>query len=320
MIVVTGGAGFIGSCLIRELNDKGIDEILIVDNIASTDKWMNIRNKKYVDYINKNDFMDKLPSYSGISHIIHLGACSSTTERNFDYLWNNNFEFTKALWNYCTEKQLSFIYASSASTYGDGSQGFDDTMNIDTLLPLNGYGYTKQLFDLWVKKQVNCPPQYIGLKFFNVYGPNEYFKGSMSSMVYHGYRQIKENGEIRLFKSYHPRYKDGGQLRDFIYVKDVCKVILWQLDHPQVSGLFNVGTGQERSFYDLAKAAFSALDLNPVINYIDMPQPLKEKYQYFTKAKMEKLRHAGFDFDFCSIEEGVSDYIQNYLDKNFAIY
>ena len=226
MIIVTGGAGFIGSCIVRTLNDSGIEDIVIVDNIATTDKWLNIRNKKYRKYVHKLEFLTELPSYENVTAIIHMGAQSATTEKNFDYLWKNNFEYTKAMWNYCAEKQISFIYASSAATYGDGSEGFDDQADIDRLLPLNGYGYSKQLFDLWVKYQAaNVPKQHVGLKFFNVYGPNEYFKGSMASMVFHGYRQIQESGRIRLFKSCNSDYADGGQLRDFVYVKDVCSVI-----------------------------------------------------------------------------------------------
>ncbi|WP_297420766.1 ADP-glyceromanno-heptose 6-epimerase [Clostridium sp.] len=319
-IIVTGGAGFIGSCVVRTLNDVGIEDIIIVDNIMTTDKWMNMRNKKYIEYVNKNKFLDKLSSYEGITAIIHMGACSATTERDFDYLWNNNFEYTKTLWNYCREKQISFIYASSAATYGDGSQGFDDNINIDNLIPLNGYGYSKQLFDLWVKKQTEFPKQHCGLKFFNVYGPNEYFKGSMASMIFHGFKQIKETGFVKLFKSCDPNYEDGGQLRDFVYIKDACAVIKWLLDNPDVSGLFNVGTGKAQSFRELAEATFRALDLEPNIVFIDMPEQLKEKYQYYTKAEMMKLRSVGYVDEFKNLEEGALDYVQNHLNKNFEIY
>lgn len=321
MYVVTGGAGFIGSNIVRGLNDAGIEDIIIVDNIASTDKWMNIRNKKYIEYVHKSCFLEKLSSYKGIEAIIHMGAQSSTTEKDFDYLWNNNFEYTKALWEYCAERQIRFIYASSAATYGDGSHGFDDEMDIDRLLPLNGYGYSKQLFDLWVKQQaVRYPAQYVGLKFFNVYGPNEYFKGSMASMVFHGYHQIKDTGKIRLFKSYDSKYQDGGQLRDFVYVKDICSVVLWLIENPSVNGLFNVGTGQARSFRELAEATFMSLELSPNIEYIDMPEHLKEKYQYYTKAEIQKIRKAGYDKEFYSLQEGVKDYMQCYLDKGCLIY
>ncbi len=321
MIIVTGGAGFIGSCVVRTLNDRGVDDVVIVDNIGTTDKWLNIRNKKYLEYVNKAEFLQKLPQYKDVTAIIHMGACSSTTERDFDYLWTNNFEFTKALWNYCAEKQIQFIYASSAATYGDGSLGFDDRMDIDLLRPLNGYGYSKQLFDLWVKHQAEVfPAQHVGLKFFNVYGPNEYYKGSMASMVFHGFNQIQKDGEIRLFKSCDPNYADGEQLRDFVYVKDVCSVIMWFLDNPGKNGLFNVGTGHAEPFRRLAQQTFFALGKGENTKYIDMPEHLREKYQYYTKAEMSKLYEAGYDRPFKRIDEGVRDYVQNYLVNNFSNY
>ena len=293
-IIVTGGAGFIGSCVVRTLNNAGEDDVIVVDDIAQTEKWMNLRNKCYCEYIHKDRFLSCLPTLKGTQAVIHLGACSSTTEQDFDYLYQNNFEYTKTLWNWCAELDVPFIYASSAATYGDGSQGFDDQGDIDVLRPLNGYGYSKQVFDQWVKHWPTAfPPQYVGLKFFNVYGPNEYCKGSMASMVYHGYRQIKEYGTIRLFKSCNPIYADGEQLRDFVYVKDVCSVILWLLEHREVSGLFNVGTGRAQSFRELAEATFHALGMEPHIEYIDMPERLREKYQYYTKAEMDKLCQAG---------------------------
>lgn len=321
MIIVTGGAGFIGSCVVRSLNEAGCSDIVIVDNISETDKWMNMRNKKYIKYVHKSKFLEELPTYENVEAIVHMGAQSSTTERDFDYLWENNFEYTKALWNYCAEKHISFIYASSAATYGDGSLGFNDRMDIDQLLPLNGYGYSKQLFDQWVKHQAKTfPAQYCGLKFFNVYGPNEYFKGSMASMVFHGFNQIKETGKVKLFKSCNPHYTDGGQLRDFVYVKDICKVIMWLLGNKQVSGLFNVGTGRAQSFAELAEATFHALDLEPNIEYIDMPEKLRGKYQYYTKAEMSKLYAAGYPYDFMDVETGVRDYVQEHLAKKYLTY
>lgn len=321
MIIVTGGAGFIGSCVVRSLNEAGRSDIVIVDNISETDKWMNMRNKKYIKYVHKSRFLEELPTYENVEAIVHMGAQSSTTERDFDYLWENNFEYTKALWNYCAEKHISFIYASSAATYGDGSLGFNDRMDIDKLLPLNGYGYSKQLFDLWVKHQAKSfPAQYCGLKFFNVYGPNEYFKGSMASMVFHGFNQIKETGKVKLFKSCNPNYADGGQLRDFVYVKDICKVIMWLLVNKHVSGLFNVGTGRAQSFAELAEATFHALDLEPNIEYIDMPEKLRGKYQYYTKAEMSKLYDAGYPYHFADVENGVRDYVQSHLAQNFLTY
>lgn len=321
MIIVTGGAGFIGSCVVRSLNEAGRSDIVIVDNISETDKWMNMRNKKYIKYVHKSRFLEELPTYENVEAIVHMGAQSSTTERDFDYLWENNFEYTKALWNYCAEKHISFIYASSAATYGDGSLGFNDRMDIDKLLPLNGYGYSKQLFDLWVKHQAKSfPAQYCGLKFFNVYGPNEYFKGSMASMVFHGFNQIKETGKVKLFKSCNPNYADGGQLRDFVYVKDICKVIMWLLVNKHVSGLFNVGTGRAQSFAELAEATFHALNLEPNIEYIDMPEKLRGKYQYYTKAEMSKLYDVGYPYHFADVENGVRDYVQSHLAQNFLTY
>ena len=321
MIIVTGGAGFIGSCVVRSLNEAGRSDIVIVDNISETDKWMNMRNKKYIKYVHKSRFLEELPTYENVEAIVHMGAQSSTTERDFDYLWENNFEYTKALWNYCAEKHISFIYASSAATYGDGSLGFNDRMDIDKLLPLNGYGYSKQLFDMWVKHQAKSfPAQYCGLRFFNVYGPNEYFKGSMASMVFHGFNQIKETGKVKLFKSCNPNYADGGQLRDFVYVKDICKVIMWLLVNKHVSGLFNVGTGRAQSFAELAEATFHALDLEPNIEYIDMPEKLRGKYQYYTKAEMSKLYDAGYPYHFADVENGVRDYVQSHLAQNFLTY
>lgn len=321
-VIVTGGAGFIGSCMVRTLNDMGITDIIVVDNIASTEKWMNLRNKLYTEYVNKNEFISRLlkDDFGEVSGIIHMGACSSTTETDFDYLWRNNVEYTKLLWNYCADKQIPFLYASSAATYGNGAEGFCDTMDINTLRPLNGYGYSKQIFDIWAEKQMKKPLQYVGFKFFNVYGPNEYCKGSMASMVYHGYKQQKNSGVIKLFQSCNPKYPDGGQLRDFVYVKDVCRVIVYFMEHPEYSGLFNVGTGRAQSFAELISAVFHALNKEVCIEYIAMPEHLKEKYQYYTQADISKLRNVGYDAKFMDVESGVRDYVLKHLDKGFEIY
>lgn len=321
-IIITGGAGFIGSCIVRTLNDEGIKNIIIVDNIASTEKWKNLRNKTYKEYVHKNTFLQRLQAdeFGKIDAIIHMGACSATTEMNFDYLWNNNVEYSKTLWRYCADKQIPFIYASSAATYGDGTEGFDDQEDINVLRPLNGYGYSKQVFDQWTLKQEKKPKQYVGLKFFNVYGPNEYCKGSMASMVYHGFGQIKNSGEIRLFKSHHPDYEDGGQLRDFVYVKDVCDVILYFLKNNQYNGIFNVGTGRAQSFAELAGAVFEALNMEEKITYIDMPEHLQKKYQYYTKAEISSLREVGYTKEFRTVQQGVMDYVRNHLDKDYMIY
>lgn len=320
-IIVTGGAGFIGSCIVASLNQMGYEDIIIVDNIAETEKWRNLSNKKFLEYANKKDFLQQLSELEGeVSHIIHMGACSSTTERDFDYLYKNNFEFTCALWKFSVKNKSSFIYASSAATYGDGSLGFSDTDSIKNLRPLNGYGYTKQLFDLWTEKQTTFPGQYAGLKFFNVYGPNEYFKGSMASVIFHAFNQIKTTGKAGLFKSYKKEFRDGGQLRDFVYVKDVCKVINFLMENPKVNGIYNVGTGKSETFNALVSNTFKAMNLLPNIEYIDMPELLRPKYQYYTQSTMDKLRKAGYQEKFHSLEEGIKDYVQTYLEYECRIW
>ncbi len=316
--LVTGGAGFIGSNVVKALNDRGIENIVIVDNLASSEKWQNLVNLKYENYMNKADFikifMAGKVTPNDIEAIIHLGACSSTTEKDADYLFENNFRNTNTLARWATDNNIRFIYASSAATYGDGSKGFND-ISIDGLRPLNMYGYSKQLFDLEAKKS-GMISKIAGLKFFNVYGPNEYHKESMMSVVNKSYYQVKETGEISLFKSYKDGYGDGEQKRDFIYIKDVVSVIMWLLENPTVNGIFNVGTGQARSWVDLAKAVFKAMGVKENIKFIDMPKVLQGKYQYFTEAKMEKLRGFGYTQEFTSLEDGVDDYINNYLVKD----
>lgn len=319
-IIVTGGAGFIGSCMVRKLNDMGIEDIYIVDNVNTSEKWMNLRNKKYIRYYHKDEFLQELDTLEDVTCVIHLGACSATTEQDFDYLYKNNYLYTIALWEYCAKKQISFLYASSAATYGDGELGFDDKMDIKGLMPLNRYGYSKQIFDLWAEKQTERPAQAVGMKFFNVYGPNEYAKGKMASVIFHGYKQVKENNCIRLFKSHKEGYEDGGQLRDFVYVKDICDVMAFFMENPQVSGLFNLGTGNAESFKTLGESVFIALGLEPNIEYIDMPVELREKYQYFTEADISKLRSVGYDKPFHDLRSGAIDYVQNYLDQNFKVW
>jgi len=321
MYIVTGGAGFIGSVFVAKLNAEGRKDIIIVDEIGTSAKWKNIRCKAYLDYIHKDEFIKmlhsgKLPGQrkkGAVKGIVHLGACSSTTEEDFDYLMENNFRYTCALADYALRHNVRFIYASSAATYGDGALGYrDDEAVIPRLKPLNRYGYSKQLFDMRAFEN-GLFKRIVGLKFFNVYGPNEYHKGSMISVVNRAFQQVREQGQVRLFKSYRPDYADGEQKRDFIYVKDCAEVMWWLLRHPKINGIFNLGTGVARTWNDLARAVFSALGLEPHIKYVDMPEELQLQYQYYTEACMDKLKKTKCPLKFHSLEEGVRDYVLNYL-------
>jgi len=318
-IIVTGGAGFIGANVVKRLNELGEDKIFIVDNLSISEKWKNLVDLSFEDYIHKDRFIDELKKDKfklSVKAIIHLGARSSTTEKDMDFLMENNYEYTKELAKWSIKSNVRFIYASSAATYGDGSIGFSDNHYlIPKLSPLNAYGYSKQIFDLWALKK-GFLDKIVGLKYFNVFGPRENHKGDMRSMVLKAYEQIKRDGKIRLFKSYNPKYKDGEQLRDFIYIKDAVEMTLFFLEHPKLNGIFNVGTGIPRSWNDLAKAVFSALGTNPKIEYVDMPYEIRDKYQYFTKAEMDKIRKSGYTKPTLSLEEAVKDYILNYLEKN----
>jgi ADP-L-glycero-D-manno-heptose 6-epimerase len=316
MIVVTGGAGFIGSAIVWKLNQLGEKKIIIVDELGTDDKWKNLVPLEYDDFIHKDDFISMIIEREisfDISAIIHMGANSSTTEKDADHLYSNNYLYTKELATYCLEKNIRFIYASSAATYGDGSLGFDDDENkLESLRPLNMYGYSKQLFDLWAKRN-EAFDKIVGLKYFNVYGPNEYHKGDMRSVVHKAFEQIRDTGKVRLFKSLNPKYKDGEQLRDFIYIKDAVDMTLFFLDKPNISGLFNLGTGKARTWNDLVTAIFKALNKPFNIEYVDLPGPLREKYQYFTEANMNKIKKAGYCIPIKSLEDGVADYVKNYL-------
>jgi ADP-L-glycero-D-manno-heptose 6-epimerase len=318
MIVVTGGAGFIGSALITALNKRAVTDILVVDELGSDEKWKNLRNLSFADYIEKDDFLelvieDKLTAC--IEAIFHLGACTSTTETNASYLIKNNYEYSKLLAQWATKANIRFIYASSAATYGDGSAGFsDDEDKIDKLSPLNIYGYSKHIFDLWARR-TGLLKKIVGLKYFNVFGPNEYHKADMRSFVLKAFEQIQSTGKVRLFKSYKPEYADGEQLRDFIYVKDAVDMTLFFLDNPKKAGLFNIGTGKARTWNDLVKAVFAAIGKEPKIEYIEMPEAIRNQYQYFTQAEMAKLRKAGYNKQTTPLEDAVQDYVQNYLQK-----
>ncbi len=316
MYIVTGGAGMIGSAVVWELNRRGVDDILIVDNLASTEKWKNLVHLRYTDYIRRDAFIAGIRRGEwpdGVEAVIHMGACSSTTERDADFLMANNFHYSRDLCRHALHAGARFINASSAATYGDGSLGFSDSLELmPRLRPLNMYGYSKKLFDLWAVREGTIR-ELVSLKFFNVYGPNEYHKGNMRSVVCKAVPQIEESGALKLFRSDRPDYEDGGQKRDFVYVKDCAELILWFVEHKDVNGIFNVGTGRARTWNDLARAVFAAMDREPSIEYIDMPDTLKGKYQYFTQADMGWMKRIRCDFRFRSLEEGVDDYVRHYL-------
>jgi len=319
MIIVTGGAGFIGSALIAAMNKRQITDILVVDELGTDPKWKNLRNLSFADYVEKDDFLemlieDKLDS--SVKTVFHLGACSNTTEANASYLIKNNYEYTKLLAQWATNADIRFIYASSAATYGDGSAGFsDDQGKMKNLRPLNMYGYSKHLFDLWAHR-TSLLKNIVGLKYFNVFGPNEYHKADMRSFVIKSFEQLNAVGKVRLFKSYKPEYADGEQLRDFIYVKDAVDMTLFFYDNPQINGLFNIGTGKARSWNDLVKAVFAAMGKEPNIEYIEMPDSIRNQYQYFTCADITNLRKAGYNKEINPLEYAVKDYVQNYLQKD----
>jgi len=312
-IVITGAAGFIGSNIARALSKQGEFDLIVVDYPLDEDKKKNLEGVKYKEYVSPDDFLiilseDKL---SDIEAIIHMGACTDTTETNEEYIIENNTEYSKKLFEYCLNKKVRLIYASSAATYGDGSMGFSD--NERNLEQLNLYGKSKYLFDEYVLDSTVKPEQWVGLKFFNVYGPYEDHKKRMASMALHSYNQAIKNSGIKLFSASKPGYSDGGEKRDFIYIEDVVKVVMFFLNNPRISGIYNVGTGKPRIFLDLAKAVFLAINKEPKISFFPMPEDLKGKYQYFTQADISKLREAGYKENFIGLEEGVKDYIKSYL-------
>jgi len=315
MIVVTGGAGFIGSALVHALNRRGCADILIVDIGDHPEKKNNLAPLKFSRLVDPDTFLEQARdgSLKGVETLFHLGACSSTTETDVDFLARNNFQYTRHLARFCLDRDIRFIYASSAATYGDGRQGYsDDVSQLEILKPLNPYGQSKQDFDRWAQQE-GLFDRMVGLKYFNVFGPNEYHKEDMRSMVLKGYEQIRDTGKIRLFKSYKPEYGDGEQVRDFIYVQDAVAMTLFFLDHPEINGLFNVGTGRARCWNDLARALFAAMDQEAVIEYIEMPDSIRDQYQYHTCAEMGKIQGAGYNRPLLTLEEAVADYVTRYL-------
>lgn len=318
MIVVTGAAGFIGSCLVRKLNDEGFNDLVLVDDFSHPEKKTNLDNKTFSLKIDRKEFHTWLKENQHfVQFIFHIGARTDTTEFNKDIFDELNLNYTKEIWNLCIEFGLPLVYASSAATYGAGEHGYkDDHSIVEKLVPLNPYGDSKNDFDKWALAQDKKPYFWVGLKFFNVYGPNEYHKGRMASVIFHAFNQIKQNGSMKLFRSHRPEFKDGEQLRDFVYVKDVVDVCYFFLHHRKDSGLYNLGSGKARTFLALAQNTFSALNLSPEINFVDTPEDIREKYQYFTEADMSKIRSIGYLKDFYTLEAGVKDYVSKYLLKD----
>lgn len=317
-IIVTGAAGFIGSCMVSYLNRQGFEKLILVDEFDDEEKELNLLHKKYIVRVEREDFFGWVQKEKpAVDFVFHLGARTDTTEFDYSVHQRLNVEYSQKMWNYCAMHNIPLVYASSAATYGEGELGYDDSHDIiEQLQPLNPYGISKNEFDKWVLHQDCHPPFWAGLKFFNVYGPNEYHKARMASVIFHSYNQIKQNGTVKLFRSHKEGYEDGEQLRDFVYVKDVIAVCYWLMQHQPASAIYNLGTGQARSFNDLVKSTFAGLDMQPSIEYIDMPEDLRDKYQYFTEANMDKLRKAGYKAEFYSLEKGVDDYVRNYLAKN----
>jgi ADP-L-glycero-D-manno-heptose 6-epimerase len=317
MIVITGAAGFIGSMLIGRLNEDKIDDLVLVDDFMRTDKLRNFENSSFRCQVHRNEFFNWfLQHQTDVSFVFHIGARTDTAEFKQNIFDELNLNYSKEIFRICTNAGIPLVYASSAATYGMGEHGYDDDHAlIQKLQPLNPYGKSKNDFDKWVLNAKIVPPFWAGMKFFNVYGPNEYHKGRMASVVFHAFRQIMDTGAVKLFKSHNPNFADGGQLRDFIYVKDVVEVLTYLMRNQPSSGIFNLGTGKARSFSDLAKATFAAAGVKENISYIDTPADIRDKYQYFTEAKMGKLRKAGYQSDFYSLEEGIEDYVKKYLTK-----
>lgn len=323
MIIITGSAGFIGSVVVNCLNQNGKNDLILVDDFSKKNKERNYINSNYSQLINRDIFIDWLKeNHNEVDFIVHLGARTDTTEFDWSVFESLNVNYTKSLFSLCSDYSIPLIYASSAATYGNGEFGYIDNHDIVyKLQPLNPYGKSKNEVDKWVLQQEKQPPFWAGLKFFNVYGPNEYHKGRMASVIFHSFNQINETGKVKLFRSHRPDYKDGEQLRDFIYVKDIASVIIFMIEKfqqnkPIESGLYNLGTGKARSFYDLAANTFRAMNKDVNIEFVDIPSDIRDKYQYYTEADITKLRSAGYDKDFTSLEDGVYDYVKNFLIEN----
>lgn len=321
MIVVTGAAGFIGSYLIHRLNQDNFNAIIAVDKFDNEEKNKNLIGLKIKEKVDRGQFLEWLDQhYETIEFIFHIGARTDTAEFDVALLNQLNTQYTKDIWTRCCQYQIPLVYASSAATYGLGEQGYDDDESkIHLLKPLNPYGQSKQDFDVWALAQKDKPFFWVGLKFFNVYGPNEYHKGRMASVIWHAYNQIMKTGKMKLFKSHNPEFKDGEQMRDFVYVKDVAEVCMFFMQHRKNSGIYNLGSGKARTFVDLTKAVFKALNKKEVIEFIDTPADIRDKYQYFTEANMEKIKSVGYVKEFHTLEDGTSDYVHNYIQKKYLL-
>lgn len=318
MIIVTGAAGFIGSCLVRKLNDEGFNNVVVVDHFSNEEKNKNLEDKKILQRVDRDDLLEFIDNNEKeIEFIFHLGARTDTAEFDKKLLWQLNTDYSKDVWNKCVTYQIPLVYASSAATYGGGELGYDDSNKIiPDLKPLNPYGESKNEFDKWVLQQEETPYFWAGLKFFNVYGPNEYHKNRMASVIFHAFNQIKETGSMKLFRSHNPEYRDGEQMRDFVFVKDVTEVCYFLMRHRKNSAIYNLGSGKARTFLDLVKGTFKAMDLPENISYVDTPEDIRDKYQYFTEANMEKIISVGYDHPFTSLEDGIEDYVKNYLSNH----
>jgi ADP-L-glycero-D-manno-heptose 6-epimerase len=318
VIAITGAAGFIGSYLTGFLNKLGFENLVLVDDFSDEHKAPNLQGKKFLHKVHREQFFDWYEKHPGlIKYIFHLGARTDTTEMDYAVHKKWNFDYSKDMWELCTQNNIPLVYASSAATYGNGEHGYADRHEVvNALQPLNPYGESKNNFDKWALEQKHTPPFWAGVKFFNVYGPNEYHKGRMASVIFHAYKQIKSTGKVKLFRSHNPAYKDGEQIRDFVFVNDVVSICYWLMEKQPANGLYNAGTGMARTFLDLVKAIFTTLQIPDHIEFIDTPADIRDKYQYFTEADMSKLHKAGYDKPFLSLEEGVNEYVSQYLVKN----